>query len=183
MSRLPEDLKPGTWSIDPAHSEFGFTVRHAGISKVRGRFSDVEGEVRVGEDLSNSAVTASADAKSFDSGQQGRDEHVRGADFLDVEKFPTLKFESTRVAENDGDFVLEGNLTIKDVTKPVTFNVEYNGTAVDPFGALRAGFAGSTQISRKDFGMTFNAPLDGGGVLVGDKVTIGLDLAAVYQDA
>lgn len=183
MSALPEGLKPGTWTIDPDHSEFGFTVRHAGISKVRGHFSDVEGKVTVGPDLSSSQVTATVDAGSFDSGSAGRDEHVRGADFFDVEKFPTLTFESTAVKEDDGEFVLEGDLTIKGVTKPVAFDVAYSGTAVDPFGALRAGFEGQAQISRKDFGMTFNAPLDGGGVLVGDKVTIGLDLAAVYQDA
>lgn len=183
MTTLPSDLKQGTWTIDPAHSEFGFTVRHAGISKVRGQFSDVSGQFHVGEALSDSSVTAVAQANSFSSGQEGRDGHVKGSDFFDAEQFPELTFSSSEIKEDDGGYVLEGHLTIKDVTQPVKFDVEYNGTAVDHMGVLRAGFDGTTQINRKDFGLSWNAAMEGGGLVLGDKVTIGIDLAGVFQES
>ncbi|MGO4383126.1 YceI family protein [Specibacter sp. RAF43] len=172
-------LTQGTWTFDAAHSEVGFTVRHAGISKVRGKFTAVEGTLTLGETIADSAVTATAQAASFNSGDENRDGHVRSADFLDVETYPTLTFTSTSVSGDQGSFELTGELTIRGIAKTVTFTGEFNGVAVDPFGATRAGFEAKTVISRKDFGLTWNAALEAGGVLVSDKVTITLDIAFV----
>lgn len=172
-------LTQGTWTLDTSHSEVGFTVRHAGISKVRGKFTQVEGALTVGASLAETTVTATIAADSFDSGDANRDGHVRGADFFDVEQFPTLVFTSTSVSGSNEDFELTGELTIRGITKTVTLNGEFNGVAVDPFGATRAGFEAKTVISRKEFGLTWNAALEAGGVLVSDKVTITLDVAFV----
>ena len=179
-----ENLK-GKWTLDPAHSEFGFSVRHAGISKVRGRFTDIAATIDAENGIEDAPVKAVAKAASFDSGDANRDAHVIGPDFLDSAKYPELHFDSTALKflsiADDGDFQLEGNLTIRDVTLPVSFEVELLGTAVDPFGNARAGLSGSTVISRKDFGLTWNAALETGGVLVGDKVTITLELSFVKE--
>ncbi len=172
-------LSQGAWNFDAAHSEVGFTVRHAGISKVRGQFTDVDATLTLGGALSEAAVTATIQAKSFSSGDANRDGHVRSADFFDVETYPTLSFVSTGVSGGDGDFELTGELSIRGVSKTVTFQGEFNGVAVDPFGATRAGFEAKTVISRKEFGLTWNAALETGGVLVSDKVTITLDVAFV----
>ena len=172
-------LTQGTWNLDPTHSSAGFTVRHAGISKVRGQFTELEGTLVLGETLADSSVTATIQAASFSSGDANRDAHVRGADFFDVEVFPTLSFASSTVSVDEDDFELTGTLTIRGVAKPVTFKGEFNGVAVDPFGATRAGFEAKTVISRKEFGLTWNAALEAGGVLVSDKVTITLDVAFV----
>ena len=173
------EITPGTWTLDTSHSEVGFTVRHAGISKVRGAFTDVTGTLTVGESISSSKVEAIVKTESFDSNDNNRDAHVKGADFFNVEQFPEMTFVSTGVAGSPEEFELLGELTIKDTTKPVTFKVEFGGVAVDPFGATRAGFSATTQISRKEFGITWNAALEAGGVLVGDKVTINIDSAFV----
>ncbi|MFC8304450.1 YceI family protein [Specibacter sp. NPDC057265] len=172
-------LAQGTWNLDASHSTVGFVVRHAGISKVRGQFTDIAGELTLGATLSDSSVTATIQAASFNSGDAGRDGHVKGADFLDVETFPTLTFSSTGISGDSEDFELTGELTIHGVTQTVTFKGEFNGVAVDPFGATRAGFEAKTVISRKEFGLTWNAALEAGGVLVSDKVTITLDVAFV----
>lgn len=172
-------LSQGTWSLDAAHSEVGFSVRHAGISKVRGKFTDLSATATVGDTTASSSVTATIKAASFDSGDANRDGHVRGADFFDVEQFPELTFASTSITGSDEDYKLSGDLTIRGITKPVTFATEFNGVAVDPFGATRAGFSATTVISRKDFGLTWNAALEAGGVLVGDKVTLSLEVAFV----
>lgn len=173
------EIIPGTWNLDTSHSEVGFTVRHAGISKVRGSFTDVEGTLTVGDSIATSKVEATIKTESFDSNDNNRDAHVKGPDFFNVEEFPEMTFVSTGVAGTPEEFELQGNLTIKDTTKPVTFKVEFGGVAVDPFGATRAGFSATTQISRKEFGITWNAALEAGGVLVGDKVTINIDSAFV----
>ena len=170
---------PGTWNLDKSHTEVGFTVRHAGISKVRGSFTDIDGTLTVGDSLTGSKVEAIIKTESFDSNDNNRDAHVKGADFFNVEQFPEMTFVSTGVAGSPENFELQGNLTIKETTKPVTFKVEFGGVAVDPFGATRAGFSATTQISRKEFGITWNAALEAGGVLVGDKVTINVDSAFV----
>lgn len=170
---------PGTWNLDKSHTEVGFTVRHAGISKVRGSFTDIDGTLTVGDSLAGSKVQAIIKTESFDSNDNNRDAHVKGADFFNVEQFPEMTFVSTGVAGTPENFELQGNLTIKETTKPVTFKVEFGGVAVDPFGATRAGFSATTQISRKEFGITWNAALEAGGVLVGDKVTINVDSAFV----
>lgn len=172
-------LAQGTWNLDATHSTAGFVVRHAGISKVRGQFTEIEGALTLGETLADSAVTATIQAASFSSGDAGRDGHVKSADFFDVETFPTLTFASSAVSGDQEDFELTGELTIRGIAKTVTFKGEFNGVAVDPFGATRAGFEAKTVISRKEFGLTWNAALEAGGVLVSDKVTITLDVAFV----
>lgn len=176
---IPTGLTAGTWNLDSSHSEVGFTVRHAGISKVRGNFDKVTAVLEVGQDLNDSKISATIDAASFNSNEPNRDGHVKGADFFDVEQYPELTFTATSVEGSGETYKLTGDLTIKDTTRPATLDVEFNGVAVDPFGATRAGFSGSTVISRKEFGLTWNAALETGGVLVGDKVTINVDVAFV----
>lgn len=165
----------GTWTLDPAHSEIGFSVRHAGISKVRGRFTEVSATVV--HEHGASTVEATAQAASFESGNADRDAHIRSADFLDVEAYPTVDFKGVH---RGGD--LSGELTIHGVTKPVTFSVDVVGQAVDPFGNTRLGLEATTTINRKDFGLTWNAPLQAGaGMLVGDKVTVELELSFIKE--
>jgi polyisoprenoid-binding protein YceI len=176
---IPTGLTTGTWTLDGSHSEIGFTVRHAGISKVRGSFDKVDARLEVGEHLDNSKVTATVQTGSFNSNEPNRDAHVKGEDFFDAEKFPEMTFASTKIEGNGETFKLTGDLTIKGITKEVVLETEFNGVAVDPFGATRAGFSGQTTISRKEFGLTWNAALEAGGVLVGDKVTINVDAAFV----
>ncbi|WP_287928447.1 YceI family protein [Arthrobacter sp.] len=178
---LPQELSEGVWALDLAHSEIGFTVRHAGISKVRGRFTEATAEARVGDSLANSTLHAVVKTASFDSGDANRDQHVRGADFFDTEKYPEMKFRATSIEGSGEEYTLTGDLTIRDITKPVELEVEFTGVAVDPFGATRAGFTAETVISRKEFGLTWNAALAAGGLLVSDKVKIELDAALVKQ--
>jgi len=178
---LPEGLTPGVWTLDMSHTEVGFSVRHAGISKVRGRFNEAAAEARVGDSLADSSLHASVKTASFDSGDANRDAHVRGADFFDVEKYPDMTFRATGIRGDGEDYVLTGDLTIRDITKPVDLEVEFTGVAVDPFGATRAGFSAETDISRKEFGLTWNAALEAGGLLVSDKVKINVEAALVKQ--
>lgn len=162
----------GDWVLDGAHSNIGFTVRHAGISKVNGKFAFVDGSVHVeGE---GAVVKAVADAKSFDSGAEGRDEHIKSPEFLDVAQFPEVTFSGRVVGDE-----LKGELTIHGVTREVTFDLDDFGTAVDAAGAERFGVEATTTISRKEFGLTWNVALDAGGVLVGDKVKLALDVSFV----
>ncbi|PLC10736.1 polyisoprenoid-binding protein [Kocuria flava] len=170
-------LTPGSWTFDPAHSEVAFTVRHAGISRVRGTFREVDAQLQVAEPIENSTLTATVQMASIDTKNADRDAHVRGADFFDVETYPTMTFRSTAVAFDGEEGTITGELTIKDVTRTVELATEFNGVAVDPFGVTRAGFTAETTISRKDFGITWNAALEAGGVLVSDKVDITLDVA------
>lgn len=162
------DLTPGTWTLDPGHTSAAFTVRHAGISKARGQFTDVEGTLVVGDSGENISFDTTLKAESVNTSQADRDNHLRSGDFFDVENFPEIRFVSTKV---DGD-TLTGDLTIRDVTKQVVLDFSYEGAATDPFGIYRAGFTGETKISRKDFGLTWNAALETGGVLVSDEVKI-----------
>lgn len=168
---------PGSWNFDPAHSEIYFTVRHAGISKVRGTFREVDAQLQVADPLEQSSLTATVQMASIDTKNADRDAHVRGADFFDVEQFPTMTFTSTALAIDGDEATITGELTIKDVTRTVEFDAEFNGAVVDPFGVTRAGFSAETTISRKDFGITWNAALEAGGVLVSDKVVITMDVA------
>lgn len=173
----------GTWTIDAAHSSLGFAVRHAMVTTVRGSFGVYEGQLVLdAADPAKSTAEVTIDATSFTTGQEARDAHVKSADFLDVESHPHLTFTSTKVEVDGDDVTLHGDLTIHGVSKPVAIEVEVGGLATDPYGNTRAGFEGTTTISRKDFGMEFNAALDAGGVLVGDKVKITLDISAVRQD-
>ena len=170
----------GAWTIDPSHSTVQFVVRHMMVSKVRGRFGSVQGTINIGEDPLASSVTASIDAASVDSRDAKRDEHLRSADFLDVEHYPTLEFSSRGVRDlGDGRYLVEGELTIHGITRRVELQLEYLGVAQDPWGGTRVGFEASTEISRKDFGLEWNVALETGGFVVGDKVQIELGIEAV----
>lgn len=173
----------GTWKLDPTHTTLGFSARHAMVTKVRGRFSEFEGDINIdGNDPSATRINVNITAASVTTDSDDRDAHLRSGDFLDTEKYPNLTFTSTNIVEKgDGKFALTGNLTIKDVTHPITLDVEYVGVSPDPWGGTRIGFEASTELSRKDYGLTFNVPLDGGGVLVSDKVRLELDVEAVKQ--
>lgn len=180
---LPANVTTGTWTLDNSHSEIAFTVRHAGISKVRGQFKDAEATLGLAENVAESTVNATVRTASFDSGDANRDGHVRGEDFFDVEKFPEISFVSTSIAPKGDGYELQGELTIKGVTRSVALETEFNGVAVDPFGMTRAGLSAETTISRKDFGLTWNAVLEAGGVLVSDKVAVNLELAFIAPAA
>ena len=173
----------GTWVIDPVHSEVSFVVRHMMVSKVRGRFDKFEGTFVTGEDPLSSSVTASVDLSSINTGQEQRDAHIRSADFFEVEKYPKMTFVSTAVKTAEEGFVLEGDLTLKGITKPVAFNLEVNGIGPDAYGGTRIGFSAETQIGRSDFGVSFNGPIPGvpGGAVVSENVTINLEIEGVLQ--
>ena len=178
---LPSGITPGLWTLDMSHSEIGFTVRHAGISKVRGRFTDASAEAKSGHSRADASLHATVKTASFDSGDANRDGHVKGPDFFDVENFPEMTFRATSVEGDGEDYTLTGDLTIRGVTKPIELEVEFTGVAVDPFGATRAGFSAEAEISRKEFGLTWNAVLETGGLLVSDKVMINVEAALVKQ--
>jgi polyisoprenoid-binding protein YceI len=173
----------GTWAIDPVHSEVSFTVRHMMVSKVRGRFDKFEGTIVTAEDPLGSTVTASVELDSINTGQEQRDAHIRSADFFEVEKYPTMTFTSTALKAAEEGFTLEGDLTLKGVTKSVAFNLEVNGFGPDAYGGTRVGFSAETQIHRSDFGVNFNGPIPGvpGGVAVSENVTINLEIEGVLQ--
>ena len=173
----------GTWDIDPVHSDVSFSVRHMMVSKVRGRFGTVSGEITTAEDVTKSTVHAVIDATSIDTNNEQRDNHIRSADFFDVTTHPTWTFDSTAVRVEDGDFFLDGELTIKGVTRPVTLALEISGFGPDAYGGTRAGFSATNTINRNDFGVDISMPLDGGGVVVGEKVTITLEIEAVLRKA
>ena len=177
------EIPAGTWTIDASHSEVGFTVRHLMVSKVRGNFETFAGTITIAEDPLASSVTAEVDLSSINTRDAGRDEHLRGSDFFEVASHPKLTFVSTSVTPKGSDYVVTGDLTIKGVTKTVELALEFNGVSADPWGGTRSGFSAATTISRKDFGVDFNIPLDGGGVVVGDDVKIGLEVEAVLQTA
>jgi polyisoprenoid-binding protein YceI len=173
----------GTWDIDPVHSEVSFSVRHMMVSKVRGRFGSFTGQIVTGEDVTGSSVSATIDATSIDTNNEQRDNHIRSADFFDVANHPTWTFTSTGVRVDDGDLFLDGELTIKGVTRPVTLTLQAEGFGPDAFGGTRAGFSAATTINRNDFGVDIAMPLDGGGVVVGEKVTITLEIEAVLRSS
>ncbi|MGO1383758.1 MAG: YceI family protein [Arachnia sp.] len=175
------DELAGTWTIDPAHSQIGFTARHAMVTKVRGAFNEFEGTVIVdAEDLSKSVATVTIQATSIDTRNEQRDGHLRSNDFLAMDEYPEITFVSTGVARTgDTSLALTGDLTIKGTTNPITIPFDFEGTATDPFGYLRAGFEGSVVINRKDYGVTWNAALEAGGVLVSDKITLEFEVSAI----
>ena len=174
----------GTWAIDPVHSEVSFVVRHMMVSKVRGRFDKFDGTFVTGADPLASSVTATVDLTSINTGQEQRDAHIRSADFFEVEKYPEMTFVSTGIRQAEEGFFLEGDLTIKDVTKAIALDFEVTGVAQDPWGNQRLGLEGSTVINRKDWNVNFNVALEAGGMLVSDKITIEFEVSAVKeQDA
>ena len=169
----------GRWNVDPLHSEVGFSVRHMMVSKVRGKFTSYDVDLVTKENPLESTVTASIDLSSIDTGTNDRDNHLRSADFFEVEKYPTMNFRSTGIRTKGEDFVLDGELTLKGVTKPISLDLELGGFGPDPYGNTRAGFTATGEISRSDFHVDFNAALETGGVVVGDKVSIHLEIEAV----
>lgn len=172
------ELTPGLWTVDAAHSTVGFVARHLMVTKVRGRFTSFAGTITVGDDPLQSTVEATVDLSSVNTGDETRDGHLKGADFFNVETNPTMSFVSTSITPKGDDFELAGDLTINGVTKPVTFALEFDGVNVDPWNNTKAGFSAVTEISRKEWGIAWNVALEKGGVLVGDKVKIELDIQA-----
>jgi polyisoprenoid-binding protein YceI len=172
----------GTFVIDPAHTTVGFVARHLMVSRARGSFGAVTGEITISENPLESTVLARIDAASIDTGHADRDAHLRGADFLDVERFPHLTFRGRRLAHRRGsEFVLAGELTIRGVTREVELAVEFEGVARSPWGQEVIGFTATTEIDREEFGITWNQALETGGVLVGKKVKIEISVEATRQ--
>ena len=177
------DQLTGTWDIDASHSSLGFSAKHAMVTTVRGRFADFAGQLRLdGTQPDRSRADVTVQLGSVDTNSEGRDEHLRSPDFFDVASHPTMSFSATRAeAKGDGEYRLYGDLSIRGVTREVALDITYNGAVIDPWGNLRAGFEGATTINRKDWGLTWNAALEAGGILVSDKVKIRLDISAVKQ--
>jgi polyisoprenoid-binding protein YceI len=173
-------LTPGTWNVDPAHSTVGFVARHLMITKVRGRFTAFSGVIEIADDPLQSRVDATVDLASISTGDEGRDAHLRGADFFDTDggASPTMTFHSTGIKDDDGEYRLFGDLTINGATRQVEFALEFDGVNTDPWGNTKVAFSATTEINRKDFGLEWNVALETGGVLVGDKVKIELDIQA-----
>jgi polyisoprenoid-binding protein YceI len=174
-------LVAGTWVIDPSHSEVSFSVRHLMVSKVRGTFGTFAGSLTIAEDLLQSSVSATIDAASINTRDENRDNHLRTNDFFDIENHPEWTFVSTGIREGGKGFLVDGDLTIRGTTKAVTLDLEILGVNKDPWGNTKAAFEASTKINRKDFGVEWNAPLEAGGVLVGEEVSITLDIQAALQ--
>jgi polyisoprenoid-binding protein YceI len=175
-STILPGLVAGSWNLDPNHSELGFTVRHMMVSRIRGRFRAYAGTAEVADDPLRSTVTVTIDATSFESGNEARDNAVKSADYLDVAAHPEYTFRSTEIRAEGDRYVLAGELTIRGITRVVELPFEYNGATRDPFGNDRIGFSARGEINRKDFGIVTELPMDGGGVVVGEKVSLELDV-------
>jgi polyisoprenoid-binding protein YceI len=171
----------GTWDIDPVHSNVDFVVRHMMVSKVRGKFRTFSGTIVTAPNPAESTVTAEIDLNSIDTGQEQRDNHIRSADFFEVDTYPTMTYQSTGLSPDGDDFILHGKLTLKGVTREVPLKLELNGFGPDPFGGTRAGFTASGEINRKDFNVNFNAMMETGGAVVSDRIIIQLEIEAVLQ--
>ena len=172
---------PGVWTIDPGHAEVGFVGRHFGLTKVRGRFTGVSGTATIAEDLSASTVDVRIDVASVSSGDKSRDDHLRSADFFDIEHHPQATFRSKRVDVRGSNATLYGELTIKGVSRPVTLTVAYVGHAVDPWGNERAVFSARGRINREDWGLTWNMVLDAGGLLVSKEITLEIEVELIRK--
>ncbi|PZS27061.1 MAG: hypothetical protein DLM59_17105 [Pseudonocardiales bacterium] len=177
----PPSFLTGTWTIDPVHSHVSFLVRHMMVSKVRGHFNTFEGQIVTAEDPLQSSATASIDLTSIDTGNEQRDNHVRSADFFDVDNNPAMTYRSTGISKAGENYRVDGELTVHGVTRSVPLTVELGGFGPDPFGGTRVGFSATGEINRRDFGIDFSMPLDGGGVVLGDKVQIALEIEAVLD--
>jgi polyisoprenoid-binding protein YceI len=173
----------GTWTIDPAHSDVGFAIRHLKISNIKGHFTRFEGQIVTSEDPLKSEVTATIDMASIDTANRKRDDHLRSADFFEVDRYPTMSYRSTGIRPDGDGFAMEGELTLKGVTRPVPLALEFNGFAVDPYApdpaaGARAGFTAAGEVNRVDFGVSYNGPVPGGGVLLAEKVQVILEIEA-----
>lgn len=176
--------RAGVWRIDPAHSTVHFSVRHLMISRVRGRFHDIDGTLQLGDrDLEGASVEVSIAAATIDTGIADRDRHLRSADFLDVERFPRITFRGGSLTGSLDRFELTGELSLHGVTRPVALEVRFEGRGVLPGGGARIGFSATTTLDRRDFGLTWNQALEAGGVLVGDEIAVQIELQAAQVDA
>lgn len=173
--------RTSTWQIDPSHSEIGFHVRHMMVSKVRGRFTEFSAELVTAEAVEDSTVTVEVTLESIQTGNEQRDGHLRSPDFFATDENPTMTFRSTGVKPKGDDWTLDGELTLKGVTKPVSLDFELAGLGPDAYGGYRAGFSGKAVINRQDFGVTWNQTMETGGVVVSDKVTIEIEAEFVQQ--
>jgi polyisoprenoid-binding protein YceI len=172
----------GTWIIDPIHSEIGFSARHLMVSKVRGRFEKFEGEIVTGEDVLDTRATVTVDLASINTGNQDRDNDLRSASYLEVDKYPTVTYRSTGLKPDGDAYIADGELTIRDTTHALQLRVEFHGiVSPDPWGGTRAGLSATGEINRKDFGVSFDIPLDGGGLVVGEKIQLHLEIEAVLK--
>jgi polyisoprenoid-binding protein YceI len=181
---LATSASAATWRFDIPHSSVGFTVRHLVIAKVHGEFADFEGTINFeGEDFESGTAEITIQMASIDTDNEKRDEHLKSPDFFDVENFPAMTFKSKKIVKGEGsDLKMIGDLTIRDVTKEVTLDVEYHGTVKDPWGGTRAAFSATGEINRQDFGVKWNKPLETGGFLVGDEVTINIEAELVKAE-
>lgn len=171
----------GTWVIDPVHSEIGFSVRHLMVSKVRGRFEKFEGQIVTGDDVLDSQATLSVDLSSINTGNADRDNDLRSSNYFEVDKHPTMTYRSAGLKADGDRYVADGELTVKGITNPVPLHVELHGISRDPWGGTRAGLSATGEVNRKDFGVTFDMPMEGGGLVVGDRVQLALEIEAVLQ--
>lgn len=169
----------GTYTLDPTHTRIGFVARHAMVTKVRGAFNEFEGTATVDGDLADATIEVTIQAASIDTRNEQRDGHLRSNDFLAMDEFPTITFRSTAVEAQGETLEVTGDLTIKGTTRSVTVPFEFEGAATDPFGNERVGFEGSVTVNRKDFGVEWNAPLETGGVLVSEKITLEFEISAI----
>ena len=182
VSTIP-GYRTGTWQIDTVHSDVSFSVRHMMVSKVRGQFTDFEGTIVTAEEPTDSSVTSSIKLDSIDTRSEQRDTHIRSADFFDVAQYPTMTYRSTSLVPNGDTWTVHGELSLHGVTKSVPLNLELNGFTADPYGGQRAGFSATAEINRRDFGIDISMPMDGGGVVVGEKISITLEIEAVLDQS
>jgi polyisoprenoid-binding protein YceI len=176
---IPE---PGDWQLDPVHTSVEFVARHLMVTRVRGKFTGVSGNIHISDDPLGSWAEVTIDPASVETGDEKRDAHLRSPDFFDVERHPEITFRSNRVeGSSPGHFKLEGDLTVHGVTRPLTLDVEYHGWTSDPWGGRRAGFSATTEVDREDFGLTWNVALEGGGFLVGKKIRLEFEIEAIKQ--
>jgi polyisoprenoid-binding protein YceI len=181
--RTIEGLFPGTWAIDTSHTDIAFQARHLMVSKVRGQFTEYTGSVSIAPNVLDSTVEAVVQLDSVQTKDEKRDAHLKSADFFHVEEHPTMTFKSTGIRENGSDFYLDGDLTIRNTTHPITFELEFNGVSATPWGGQNAGFSAEAEINRKDWGLEWNVALESGGVLVSEKVKIQLEVELLAPQA
>jgi polyisoprenoid-binding protein YceI len=180
ITQLPGYI-PGTYKLDPGHSDVAFTVRHMMVSKVRGHFTKVEADIVLAPNPLDSSATATIDPNSIDTNNPTRDDDLRSSNFFEVDKYPTIDYRSTGLRHTEDGFDLDGELTIHGVTRPVTLALDVNGFTKDPYGGTRAGFSATGEIDRKDFDITTNIPMDGGGVVIGDTIQLFIEVEAILQ--
>lgn len=171
----------GTWTIDPAHSEIAFVARHLMVSKVRGHFNTFDAEIVTAPNPLDSTLTATVDLSSVTTGNEQRDNHLRSSDFFEIDKHPKMTYRSTGIRRDGDDFIIDGELSVKDVTRPVPLKLEVNGFGSDPWGGTRAGFSATGEINRHDFNVNWSAALETGGMVVGDRVQIQIEIEAVLK--